>query len=456
MKIAWFTPFRRASAIGRFSRLVTDRLSLEAQVDLWLAEADTEELHETTLRIIRYSEISNADRFLPDYDAVVYNLGDQADNHGPIYEMSQRFPGIVVLHDYVMHHFFAAYYHRRGEFDRFVAILQQRYGAQIEKTPSGWSGDILRLRDTNEVIQYPLFEEAIARCEGVITHATFFRDEASRTAGAPITAIPLAYHADRDGPVLSRSELGSPEGRVLVVTTGHVNENKRGHVILQALAADPELARSIYYVFAGATDGPFGQELLELQQRLKLEDTVHFTGYASPTVLRSLLTHADFCVNLRWPAMEGGSASCAEQMLFGKATIVTDTGVYSELPDSCVLKVRPEHEMEDLMKHLRSLAGDPELRRHMGGHAQRHAESTFSPDNYAQRFLDFCATLARYKPAMTLVDAVGLELRRIGVTPDMEIVDTVARQAALLTDGDCDPPILRAARNNESTGTSST
>lgn len=444
MKIAWFTPFGVHSAIGRFSAAVTERLAREACIDLWLAEPETEDLLETPLRVVRYPKIPNAGCFLSEYDVVVYNLGDQARNHGPIYEMSQQVRGIVILHDYVMHHFFATYYHERGEFDRFVEILRRRYGAQIDKTHDGWDGSILRLRDTDEVIGYPLFEEAIVGCDAVITHSTFVGESVRRVAGVPVTSIPLAFPANVEGPVLSRAELEVPEDRALVVTVGHANENKRIHVVMQALAADRDLAGSILYVVVGGCGGPFGPKLQELCRELNLGDAVRFTGYASDVVLRSYLSYADVCINLRWPAMEGGSASCAEQMLFGKASIVTDTGVYSELPDNCVRKVRPDHELEDLTRHLRDLVDDPELCQCLGEQSRRYAEANFTPDVYAGRFLDFCSVLARYKPAMSLMDSAGKELRRMGVTSEMAILDTVAREAALLVEGDCNPPILRS------------
>ena len=41
------------------------------------------------------------------------------------------------------------------------------------------------------------------------------------------------------------------------------------------------------------------------------------------------------------------------------------------------------------------------------------------------------------------MDTASQELRRMGVASEMAIVATVARESALLLDGDYDPPILR-------------
>jgi len=444
MKIAWFTPFRKVSAIGRFSRLVTDQLAQYAQVDLWLAEAENEELHRTSLRIVRYLELSCPESFLREYDVIAYNLGDHMLNHRTIFEMSRRVPGVIILHDYVMHHFFAGYYSQRAEWDAYVEVMRRWYSADLRKMPNGgWAGDSWQVWEREEVIHYPLFEEAVVGSIAVVTHADFVRDSVARVAGAPVTKIPLAYEARSPGLILSREELQIPDDRVLVVSIGHLNENKRIQVVLQVLAANPDLARSVMYVGIGSCDGPFAPKLQELRRKLGLGDAVRFTEYAPDEVLSSYLFHADFCVNMRWPAMEGGSASIAEEMLCGKAVIVTDTGVYSELPETCVRKVRPEHETEDLTLHLRELATEGDLRRRMGEQARRYAEALYNPAFYAERFLEFCSEVPYYQPALRLMDTAGRELRRIGVTSEMPIVDAVARESELLMDGDYDPPILR-------------
>src|SRR5690606_35941295 len=42
------------------------------------------------------------------YDAILYHMGNNYDAHKDIYEYILKYPGIVVLHDYSLHHFFAS------------------------------------------------------------------------------------------------------------------------------------------------------------------------------------------------------------------------------------------------------------------------------------------------------------------------------------------------------------
>ena len=443
MKIAWFTPFHKASAIGRFSASVTRALSGKAEVDLWISEEESVAIHETDLRVVRYGNLGDVQLFLAKYDFVVYNMGDHPDNHARIYETSRHCPGIVILHDYVLHHFFASYYDRRNGWEEYAHAMERWYGAKLECTERGWAGPLWRVWERDEVVQYPLFEQAVQGSLGVITHSDFVCERVSEVRPGPVEKLHLAYTVDRTSPVLSRFALDIPQDRLLVVTVGNVNANKRIDVVLRALARDRDMAARLTYVVVGDCAGPFGESVQALRKELKLEDTVRFTGRVDDQTLRSYLSNADFCINLRWPVMEGGSASCAEQMLFEKAGIVTDAGVYGELPGDCVMKVRPDHEAEDLVCHIRELASNSRLRLDIGRRAVQYAIAHFDPALYAARILDFCDSLAAYRPAFSLMELAGKELSRLGVTPDMAIVDTVAREGAMLLDGDYDSPILR-------------
>jgi glycosyltransferase involved in cell wall biosynthesis len=440
MRIAWFTPLRQKSAIGRFSVLVAEEIAKQAAIDLWIADPAIEQLHETHVRTIRYHGVPGAADMLEEYDFLVYNMGDQAANHGPIFEMSKQAPGIVILHDYVMHHFFAMYFDQRGRWDEYRRVMQRWHGVDLLETRGepGW-----RVWETDEAFDFPLFQEAALRARGIVAHSQFVRDAVARSLAAPVTHIPLAYEVNRSVPSIERDALKIPPGKKLAVTIGQANENKRIHVVMATLAANPDLAKSLLYVVVGGCEGPYGEKLLALQDRLGLREHMRFTGYASDSLLQSYLAHADFCINLRLPAMEGGSASCAEQMLYGKAIIVTDTGVYRDLPDDCVWKTRPESESADLQCAMRTMAGNSELRHRLGEAARGHAEKNFSPAAYADSVLAFCNLVAHTRPAMDLIDEAAQELRRMGVSSDMEVVATVARESALLMDGDYDPPVLR-------------
>lgn len=54
MKIAWFTPFAKQSAIGYYSKLATEAIQKQYDVDIWVSNRDGDDLYFSKLNIIRY------------------------------------------------------------------------------------------------------------------------------------------------------------------------------------------------------------------------------------------------------------------------------------------------------------------------------------------------------------------------------------------------------------------
>jgi glycosyltransferase involved in cell wall biosynthesis len=433
MRIAWFTPYSRKSAIARFSAAVVRELARQETVDLWYPRTGdplAAEVHSVSFRDA--SEVDSEK--LAAYDLLVYNLGNHLPFHREIYEVSRRFPGLCVMHDFVMHHFFAAYYleHLRRP-QAYVAIMRRCAGARgasvAEEIVTGRRRPVW---ETDEVTRYALFEEAIRGAYGVVAHSEFFRRHVEAVSPVPCARLYLPYELMPVKSGFSRQELGIPDSKLLLITIGHVNPNKRVPSVLHALAANRDLLGRIVYVVAGPCDPGRLAELEAIISRLGLEGIVRLTGYVEEGPLQAYLRHADLCINLRFPAIEGASASLVEEMLHGKAVIVTDTGFYSELPSDCVMKIRPEHEQEDLTSALRRLVTDAGLREAIGSRAREFAEQHFRADQYASEFLKFAWEVRSARPLLELVDRVAGELKCMGVTKEMQIVDTVSRECEQL------------------------
>ena len=433
MRIAWFTPYSRKSAIARFSAAVARELAQEVTVDLWHPRADDALL--TELRSVAFRDASEVDGHeLAAYDLLVYNLGNHLPFHREIYEVSRRFPGLCVMHDFVMHHFFAAYYLEFLRWPQGYVALMKRFAGEHG---AAVAGDVLAGRrppvwETDEVIRYPLFEAGIRGAYGVVTHSEFFRRQVEAVSPAPVARLNLAYELRPLNSVLSRQDLEIPDSKLLAVTIGHVNPNKRVSSVLRALAANRDLLERIVYVVAGPCEPGCMTELKGIVLQHGMEGAVRLMGYVEDGPLQAYLRHADLCINLRFPAIEGASASLIEEMLYGKAVIVTDTGFYSELPDDCVMKIRPEHEQEDLTLALRRLVTDAGLREAKGSRAREFAEKHFRVDRYAKDFLKFAWKVRSAKPLLKLADRVAGELKCMGVTADMQIIDTVSRECEQL------------------------
>jgi hypothetical protein len=105
MKIAWFTPFHKMSAIGHDSKSVCETIGKSNLVDIFTS--DQEDCLQTNLKVFKYQATSFKINDLDKYDYVVYNMGNNARNHKDIWEIMQRNPGVLLLHDQMMQNFFS-------------------------------------------------------------------------------------------------------------------------------------------------------------------------------------------------------------------------------------------------------------------------------------------------------------------------------------------------------------
>ncbi len=149
LKIAWFTPL--TSRIGEFSCHVVAALAELADVEIWTSDGPP--YHATDAEIVVYSNDSGLLARLDSFDAVVYNMGDDLPFHGAMYGVSQRYPGVVVLHDRVLHHLFAGMWLNEPANDRetYVERMGTYYGADGERRLQArlWPGERTPVRETD-------------------------------------------------------------------------------------------------------------------------------------------------------------------------------------------------------------------------------------------------------------------------------------------------------------------
>jgi glycosyltransferase involved in cell wall biosynthesis len=315
MKIAWFTPLDRESAIAECSRLVVGELARHCDVDVWTREAG--DLVDIGSNLVRYN--GNDDLLkLESYDHCVYNMGNYHPFHAPIFQAMKAHPGVVVLHDFIMHHFFMTeYLHELRRPELYVAEMERAYGAvgrNIGARSASGAGTPVWL--TDDVMRFPLFEHIVDRARGVFVHSEFHREQVQRKYLGDVGMAYLPYQSTP--PKRQRAELLAtlelPADRVLVLSTGIVHPVKQIERVLEAIAAQRSLADRLTYVVVGGGADEYRAKLESLAIQLGIAGSVRFVGYQPEDVLRGLLEAADFAINLRYPNTEGCSLSLIEQM----------------------------------------------------------------------------------------------------------------------------------------------
>lgn len=435
MRIAWFTPLSARSAIGEFSVHVTKALSAFAEVEIWTSDAPPH--HPTDLRVIPYSFESEELELLESRDAIVYNMGDYLPFHGQMHTVAQRYPGVVILHDRVLHHLYAGMWLNAPEPDRetYVERMRAYYGEEgAEVARASLRGERRPVWESDEeVLDYPLYEEGIGRAHGVVTHSqSQARDVRAHWLG-PVRALHLPCYGD----VLSKVDGGPAResgGPLRLLTVGHLNPNKQVHRVVEMLAADPELAARVHYTVVGPDDGFKGyvSDLRELIARHADRMSVEVLGWCPEEELDRLMADADVFVNLRHPVMEGSSASLMRQLAYGRPILCFDAGFFGELPEGSVARV-PTGDFAAADAALRELVESPEQRRGLGERARALAAS-YSEDSYAEGVLQLVEEGRRAAPALDFLDSVARELGHMNVDGSLPIFDEIATDFARILD----------------------
>ena len=264
---------------------------------------------------------------------------------------------------------------------------------------------------------------------GVIVHSSWVMDRITRACHGPVAVVPLPY----DAPFLEVGELKvqpANNQELIVLTIGHVNSNKRYASVIEAIGASPLLRQRMSFRIVGAVDPSVEQELSALADSLNVK--VAITGAVDDRKLADEIHHADIMSCLRWPALEAASASTIESMLYGKPTVVTNTGFYRDLPDDCVLKISPDAELNDLRAALERLVLSQQERTALGERACQYAVRTFRADNYAQHIVSMKRQVDRSRIVSAVANVFSNTLKRWGAKGGPVILEAIASPLELI------------------------
>lgn len=352
------------------------------------------------------------------YDAVLYQLGNHPAFHGEIYRTLLAIPGIVVLHETMLHHLVQGITVAREAPGEYLETMRYCYG------DSGLAAARRHLESglPVDVWSYPLFERAVDASLGVIVHSETARRRvlASRPA-ARIARVPHHLSLPPEVEAMGREEarrgvlsrLRLPEDALLVASFGLMTPQKRLDVALRAFARLRRVEPRAVYLLVGEIS-PFYN--LDELLRDGLGDGVVITGRVDLESFAGFMRGCDLAVNLRYPSGGETSGSLLRLLGLGKAVAVSNEGSFAEIPAGCAAHVDLDADEEEvLFALLERLARDEPLRRALGENARRHVRAHHAIERsaalYARHVQAILATApAPYRPAPPLAPCPGSDL----------------------------------------------
>ena len=283
-------------------------------------------------------------------DVALYHLGNNG-QHAAIYRRALERPGVIVLHDAVLHHFLL------GQLDQaqYVEEFVYNYG----EWNRGLALDLWNQRAASgsdpRYFEYGMLRRVAERARAVIVHnpaaAAAVKEQVPT---ARVVEIPHLFHAP-DLPAAGeveryRQRLGIAPGTRVFGVFGYLRESKRLFSVLQAFARihaeRPDTALLIAGEFASTDLARALEPLLGGAGLIRLPFLEEREFWLAASAV-------DAAINLRYPAAGESSGIAIRLMGLGKPVVLTDSLECSRFPEgSCIRIPAGPAEAESLRAHL--------------------------------------------------------------------------------------------------------
>ncbi len=277
--------------------------------------------------------------------------------HDFVYEVLSRVPGLLVLHDLVLHHARAAQFLEseavlawrrepssaalreaaRAPLDAWRRELEYAYpgrGERLFEAHLGTVGDLLPYA-------YPLFRVPVEASRAVAVHNAFMAEAVrSEVPGTEVTCVPMPVAAtpvDPSAVRALRARLGWGDDEVVVGVFGLLTREKRVEAVARAVARAAAQDDRVRLLLVGPV--PDTRRLEADLERVGARDLTVVTGRVPLSELAAHIEAADVVAHLRYPTARETSAALLRVLAQGRATVVSDLEHQAELPRDAVVRV---------------------------------------------------------------------------------------------------------------------
>ncbi len=396
MKLMLLTPVIKSSAIGRMASLIARKLIADGHEIIVVRTEDksyfNNPIHDFGTEPIAWYENTQVHTFAHTVDVMIYQIGDNFELHQGCLALLAQFSGIVCLHDFSLGNLFYGWarHHRPAAH----AILRTWYGSKAAKQFFYYHDPDSRTKGTSAIP--PMTEWLCAMAQGVITHSNWGVERVLRSCSGPVRRVPFAVDAQ------NLVSANAKKDKLDILTVGDISKNTRVASVITALGKNRLLRENSIYRLVGSITPENRNALSALARRRKVNLVI--SAEVDDSSLANAIAEADIVSCLRWPTFETASASTIEAMLYGKPTIVTNTGFYSEIPDNCAIKINPAKETPELGAVFKQLSKNPQQFHAVGQQGQQWAASTFTVDNYALKLIEMVLSTSRSKVVLNAIN----------------------------------------------------
>jgi glycosyltransferase involved in cell wall biosynthesis len=385
-------------------------------------------------------------REAPVADLDLYQVGNSA-AHVFVYRAALERPGVVVLHEWVLHDLVWREAMDSRDSSRYLREMRRSHGEAGSyvgrQVTRGLGGSLLPA----------LFAANDRLLERSLGAVALTREAAARLAkrhpGLPHLVLPQHHAGGFDSPVSkarARADLGLSAGEPIVTAPGFATPSKRIQSLVRAIGRLRRELPSLRLVLAGEVDPDL--PLAGWAEEAGIGDGLVLTGRLPLEDLVAHLMAADVVSALRFPSRGEMSAVLVRAMGAGRPVLVTaGTPAAEEMPPGTVVPVAPgPRETLELESLLRRLLADESLRAAIGAEARRHVLEGHALGETASALAGFLVEVHPHREArLQEIDAdrahdgsltayffeevrqaareLGLERRQLGLEPLLKPLD---------------------------------
>lgn len=320
----------------------------------------------------------------PHADVFLYHIGNNQ-IHQHIYQQALSRPGVVVLHDAVLHHFFLGSLDESSYVEEFVYNYGEWNRGLASELWLGRASSALDLR----YYRYPMLRRIAEVSRAVVVHnpaaAKIVRQHSPAT---PVVEIPHLFQSPgmpSDADLLRfRDACRLPSSFFVFGVFGYLRESKRLVTILRSF----DRVRSVRANTALLIAGKFvSSDLARAAAPLITRRGVARIGYLSDSQFCPAAWATDACINLRYPAAGETSGICVRMMGIGKPVMVTAGEETCQYPELSCIRVDPGLAEEAMLaQYMLWIASFPEAGLEIGRRGAEHIAEHHALDRVAEQY----------------------------------------------------------------------
>ena len=381
MNLAVFTPLNPARCgVSDYCEALLPRLAEHAEVAAFVDEYPASGFRgDAKVRIVPAAEF-RADEF----DAALYHIGNNP-YHLHAFDAALKHPGIVILHEFNLHHLLADITIRKGDWDAYLREAEYNGGSEALE----FARRVKALEAGPDYEGVAMNRRLIESSRALIVHSRFMVNAVAGTGlGVAVKRIPHGAWIPEVNRNKRRAELGVDETTPLIGIFGFLKPYKRITESLRAMQRLVQMDTRARMILVGEehADYPVRQQIAQLG----LERHVRVLGYVPVDVLAESIGASDICLNLRYPTAGETSGTLLRALGLGRAVLVTDVGAFSELSDEICFKVPVgDGEVDLITDYLQLLCARSGVGESMGARARHWVATECSWDHVAERYADW-------------------------------------------------------------------